>query len=71
MGANPLRIRSDKVDGFVKMYDETRYLVLIGSERHDAIYNRIRNLISKKSVLQILLIVILQESELIHIILYL
>ena len=37
----PLRIRFDKIDGFIKVYDGTRYLVLFGSEKHDSIYNRL------------------------------
>ena len=32
IGAKPTRIRLDKVDGFVKVYDGTRYLVLFGPE---------------------------------------
>ena len=32
IGAKPIRIRLDKVDGFVKVYDGTRYLVLFGPE---------------------------------------
>ena len=35
------RIRLDKVDGFIRVYDGTRYLVLFAPEKHDAIYNRI------------------------------
>ena len=27
IGAKPLRIRFDKVDGFIRVYDRTRYLV--------------------------------------------
>ena len=42
IGAKPLRIRFDKVDGFIKDYNGTRYLVLFGLEKYDAIYNRIR-----------------------------
>ena len=49
MGAKQLRIRFDKIDGFVKIYDGTRYLALFGSERYDAIYYRIRYLTSEKS----------------------
>ena len=37
----PLRIRFDKIDGFVKVDDETRYLVFFGSEKYDSIYNRL------------------------------
>ena len=43
--AKPLRFRFDKVDGFIRVYDRTRYLVLFGPEKYDAIYNRIRYLI--------------------------
>ena len=35
-----LHIRFDKIDGFVRVYDGTRYLVLCGSEKYDFIYNR-------------------------------
>ena len=45
----PLCIRFNKIEGFIKIYDETRYLTLFGSEKYDAIYNRIRYLISQKS----------------------
>ena len=43
-----LRIRFDKIDEFIRGYDETRYLVLIGSEKYYFIYNRIRYLIGVK-----------------------
>ena len=49
IGSKPLSIRFDKVDGFIWVYDRTRYLVLFGPEKYDAIYNRIRYLISQKS----------------------
>ena len=44
-----LHIRLDKIDGFIRVYDGTRYLVLFGSEKYDFIYKRIRYLISVKS----------------------
>ena len=44
-----MRIRFDKIDGFTRIYDGTRYLALFGSEKYDAIYDRIRYLISLKS----------------------
>ena len=47
--SKPLRIRFDKTDGFIRAYDETRYLVLFGSEKYRSIYNRIRYLKSVKS----------------------
>ena len=48
IGAKPLRIRFDKVDGFIRVYDGTRYLVLFGGEKYDFICNRIRYLIGVK-----------------------
>ena len=44
--AKPLCIRFDEIDGFIWVYDETRYLVLFGSEKCIFIYNRIRYPIS-------------------------
>ena len=44
-----LRIRFDKIDGFIIVYDEIRYLVLFGKEKHDFIYSRIRYLIGVKN----------------------
>ena len=49
IGPKPLCIRFDKIDGFIRIYDGTRYLVLLSPEKYDAIYNRIRYLISLKS----------------------
>ena len=48
-GAKPLRIRFDKIDGFIRVYNGTRYLVLFEGEKYDFIYNRIRYLIGVKS----------------------
>ena len=45
----PLRNRLDKIDGFIRIYDGTRYLVLIGNEKYHSIYNRIKYFISVKS----------------------
>ena len=36
-GAEPLRIRFYKLDGFIRVYDGTRYLVLFRSEKHETI----------------------------------
>ena len=44
-----MRIRIDKIDGFIRVYDEARCLVLLRPEKYDAIYNRIRYLISINS----------------------
>ena len=49
IAAKSLRIRFDKTDGFIRVYDRTRYLVLFAIEKHDSIYNRIIYLISVKS----------------------
>ena len=39
----PLRIRFNKIDGFLRIFDGTRYLTLFGCEKCDAIYDRIRH----------------------------
>ena len=38
----PLRISFAKIDGFIRVFDGARYLVLFGLEKYDAIYNRIK-----------------------------
>ena len=35
--AKSLEIRFDKVDGLIRVYDRTRYLLLFGPEKYDAI----------------------------------
>ena len=49
IGAKPMRIKFDKVDGFIRVYDGIRRLVLFGPEKYNAIYSRIRYVISQKS----------------------
>ena len=49
IGTNPLHIRFDKVDGFIRVYNGTRYLVLFGPGRYGAIFDRIKYLTSLKS----------------------
>ena len=67
MGKNPLRIRFDKMDGFIKIYGGIRYLVLL---EYTEIFDKIIPCKCKIAiVLEKILIVILQESELIHVIL--
>ena len=70
MGAKSFHITSNKGDGFIKIGDRTRYLLLFWPEKYDAIYDRIRYLISQKLVLHIAFIKFWEESGLIHIILY-
>ena len=49
MDTKPLRIRFNKIDGFIKNYDGIRYLVLRDYERYNSIYDRIKYLMSEKS----------------------
>ena len=46
--ARPLQIRFNKTNGFIRVYDGTRYLVLFGGEKYDFIYNRISYFIGVK-----------------------
>ena len=45
----PSRIRFNNIDGLLRVYDGTRYLVLFRCEKYDSFCNRIRYLISVKS----------------------
>ena len=49
MSAKSLHITFDKIDEFIKIYEGTGYFVLLGSERYDAISDRIRYLVGEKS----------------------
>ena len=44
-----LRIRFNKIDGLIRVFDQARYLGFFGSEKHDYVNNRIRYLIYVKS----------------------
>ena len=44
-----LRVKFDKIDGFIKIQDRIRYLVLFNYGWFDKIYNRIKYHISEKS----------------------
>ena len=48
IGPKSFQIRFSKIDGFIRIYDGTRYLTLFDSENYDAIYSRIRSYQSKK-----------------------
>ena len=48
MGEKPLRIRFDQIDGFIKVYDGIRYLVIFDYWSYDENYNRIRCFISEE-----------------------
>ena len=49
IGVKPLRIRFDKLDGIIKIFDGSKYSVLLDLEKYDAIYIRIRYVTSIKS----------------------
>ena len=71
-GPKPLCIRFDKIDGFIISIDgNIRHLILFGYGLFNKTCDKTKYLISKKVVLQIVLIMILERYELIHIILYL
>ena len=55
---------------FFKTRNRIRYLVLFDYSYCDKICDKIKYLVSKKLVLQIALIIVLQESKLIYIVLY-
>ena len=38
IGAKLLRISFEKINGFIRVYDQTRYLVLFGPEKYDTIF---------------------------------
>ena len=66
-----MHTRYDKIDGFIKIHDRIRFSVLLDCGWFDKACDKIKYLISKKEVLQIVFVIILQESELIRITLYL
>ena len=49
ISAKLLSIRFHKVEGFVRVYDGTVYLLLFGVQKYDFIHNGIRYLIGIKS----------------------
>ena len=49
IGPKSLCIRSDVIDGFIRVYDGTKYLVLFGRKKYDVIYDRIRHLLGLKN----------------------
>ena len=69
IGAKPLRIRFDKIDGFIRIYDENRHLVLYGLEKYGVIYKRIGYLKVKIAVSYMFFLTIMQKPKLILIIL--
>ena len=67
-----MHIRFDKIDGFIIVLDgKIKHLILFHYGLFNKISDKIKYLKSKKVVLQIVLIIILERLELIHIILHL
>ena len=48
MGVKPLRIRFDKIDGYIKIHDKIRYLVLFDYSYCDEICDKINYLFIEK-----------------------
>ena len=72
MGSKPLRIRLYKIDGSIKIYDRIKYLALFNNHfTFDWICDKIKYLISEKSSITDVLIILMLESESIQVILYL
>ena len=53
-------IRFDEIDGFIKIYDGSRYLVLFDHGWFHRICNRIKYSYKQKLLLQVVLIIILE-----------
>ena len=49
IGAKYLRIRCNKINGFIRVHDVTRYLALLCCEKHDTISDSIKNFRGLKS----------------------
>ena len=56
--SKPLYNWCGKVDGFIGVYNGTRYLVLFFPEKYDAIYNMLSYFISKKSGIKFIFVII-------------
>ena len=65
-----LQFRFDKIDGLLRVYDGSKYLVLLGPEKYDVTYNRIRYVMSLKSSTTYIFPTIFRKSKLIFMILH-
>ena len=64
-GPKPLRIRLDKIDRFIIFIDgKIKHLILFDYGLLSNICDKIKYLVNKKVILQIVLIIILEKSEL-------
>ena len=61
----PLQIIFFKTDGFIRIYDGTRCLTLFGSEKFDAVYDRITYFMSQKCGITYIFSTFLQKSKLV------
>ena len=59
----PLRIRFNEVDRNIRVYDGTRYIVLFRPEKYDVIYNKIRYLVSHKSDIIYVFLIVMQKLK--------
>ena len=59
----PLRIRFNEVDRNIRVYDGTRYIVLFRPEKYDVIYNKIRYLVSHKSDITYVFLIVIQKLK--------
>ena len=48
-GSKPLRVRFDRINGFIRVYDRIKYFASFISEKYDVICNRIRYFVGQKS----------------------
>ena len=73
--SKPWRIRFDKIDGIISVYDEARFLTSFGLEEYEAINNIMRYLTKIEMSIKwhdiYFFLTILQKSKLILMILYL
>ena len=72
IGAKTLHLRFDKVVGFIRIYDGTRYSVLFRPEKYDAIYNGTGFLMNHNIVISCtIFLIFMQKSKFFHMVLYL
>ena len=60
-------IMFDKINRFIRAYDEAKNLVLFGSQKYDAIFERIKYLMNLKSGNQFFFLIITQKVKLIQV----
>ena len=66
ISAKPWRNRFNKVNGFVRVYDGTKYLMLFSLEKYNDIYNSIRYLSELKTGITFVFLTIFEKSKLIQ-----